>query len=198
MLRRCLVVTALTAAVAGCDSGCGGSGSTSASSTETSTTSQSVFESHPILLTSEAGTQDAALMPCVRFTTDEDDWRPVCRGAAPALRPSSLSVVRPGETITISFPGAQVENPSGCRETCGATLVQPLGCRDRQLDSFQLLDGDSTEWRADLPPGRYELDVYADLRTDEGRKVFTMGDFGLVVDDALSPEIRPIDLPPCS
>jgi hypothetical protein len=157
-----------------------------------------VFESHPILLTSEVGTQDAALMPCVRFMTSENDWRPVCREGVPALRPSSLSVVRPGETITISFPGAQVENPSGCRETCGATLVQPLGCKDRPLDSFQLLDGDSTEWRVDLPPGRYELDVYAEVRTDEGRKVFTMGDFGLVVDDALSPQIRPVDLPPCS
>jgi hypothetical protein len=70
MLRRCFVVTALAVAVAGCDSGGGaGSGSSSASSTETSTTSQSALESHPILLTSEAGTQDAALMPCVRFST---------------------------------------------------------------------------------------------------------------------------------
>jgi hypothetical protein len=39
--------------------------------------------------------------------------------------------------------------------------------------------------------------VFAEVRTDEGRKVFTMGDFGLVVDDALSPQIRPVDLPPC-
>jgi hypothetical protein len=197
---RWLVVAApAVPAVAGCDSGGGArSGSTSASSPRTSTTSQSVFESHPILLTSEAGTQEAALMPCVRFTTAENDWPPVCRDGMPALQPSSLSVVRPGETITISFPGAQVENPSGCREICGATFVQPLGCKDRQLGNFQLLDGDSTEWRVDLPPGRYELDVYADLRTDEGFKVFTTGDFGLVVDDALSPRIRPVDLPPCS
>ena len=157
-----------------------------------------MLESHPILLTSEAGAQNAALLPCVRFTTAENDWRPVCRDAAPALRPTSLSVVRPSETITISFPGAQVENPSECQVTCGETLVQPLGCEDRTLDSFRLLDGDSTEWRVDLPPGRYELDVYTDLRTDEGRKVFTMGDFGLVVDDALPPRIPPIDLPRCS
>jgi hypothetical protein len=77
-------------------------------------------------------------------------------------------------------------------------FVQPLGCKDRRLDSFQVLDGSSTEWRVDLPPGRYELDVYAEVRTDQGRKVFTTGDFGLVVDDALSPQIQPIDLPPCS
>ena len=119
-------------------------------------------------------------------------------GRCPCIRPTSLSVVRPGETITISLPGAQVEDPPECRVTCGETLVLPLGCKDRPLDSFQLLDGNSTKWRVDLPPGRYELDVYADLRTDEGRKVFTTGDFGLVVDDALSPEIRPIDIPPCS
>jgi hypothetical protein len=92
--------------------------------------------------------------------------------------------VRPGETITISFPGAQVENPSGCK--------------DRPLDSFHVLDGTSTVWRVDLPPGRYELDVFAEVRTDEGRKVFTTGDFGLVVDDALSAQIQPFDLPPCS
>jgi hypothetical protein len=71
MPRRCLVVTAVAVlAVAGCDSGGEAvSGSTSASSAGTSTMSQSAFESHPILLTSEAGTQDAALMPCVRFST---------------------------------------------------------------------------------------------------------------------------------
>jgi hypothetical protein len=197
MPRRCLVITALAfLVVAGCDSG--GRRASATTSAAPETTSKPVLESHPILLTSEAGTQDAALMPCVRFTTAENDWRPVCRDAVPALRPNSLSVVRPGETITISFPGAQVENPSGCKEICGATFVQPLGCKDRRLDSFQVLDGSSTEWRVDLPPGRYELDVYAEVRTDQGRKVFTTGDFGLVVDDALSPQIQPIDLPPCS
>jgi hypothetical protein len=130
MPPRWLVVAVLAVpAVTGCDSGReGASGATSAPPAATST---SVLESHPILLKSEAGTQDAALMPCVRFTTSKNDWHPVCREAVPALRPSSLSVVRPGETITISFPGAQVENPSGCRETCGAALVQPLGCKDR-------------------------------------------------------------------
>ncbi|HXL44213.1 MAG TPA: hypothetical protein VN960_09165 [Gaiellaceae bacterium] len=56
---------------------------------------------------------------------------------------------------------------------------------------------DLRERLASCPPGLYELDVYAEVRTDEGRKVFTMGDFGLVVDDALSPQIRPVDLPPC-
>ena len=105
MPRRWLVVAVLALpAVAGCDSGReGASGTTSAPPAATST---SVLESHPILLKSEAGTQDAALMQCVRFTTSENDWRPVCREGVPALRPSSLSVVRPGETITISFPGA--------------------------------------------------------------------------------------------
>jgi hypothetical protein len=137
-------------------------------------------------------------MPCVRFTSEEDDWRPVCGDAVPALRPNFLSVVRPGEWVTISFPGAHVQNPSGCREICGATAtVQPLGCKDRPLEAFQLGEG-KIRWQTDLPPGRYEVDVHANLRTDDGRKVFSTGDFGLVVDASKALDIRPIDLPPCS
>lgn len=200
MTARHLVVLALLLMAGGCESGEATAPATTRAtpSKPTTTGSTAEFESHPIVLTSEAGRQDAALMPCVRFTTEEDDWRPVCEDAVPALRPAALSVVRPGETVTISFPGAQVENPSGCREICGATAtVQPLGCADQPLDGFQLLDGRSIQWKPDLPPGRYELDVYANLRTDDGRKVFTTGDFGLIVDAARPLDVIPADLQPC-
>jgi hypothetical protein len=195
---RAIAVALLLVGLTACDSDSGGSATPPTKPAGSTAAPSPRLESHPIILSSEAGRQRAALAPCLRVKLGTDPDPPVCEEYVAALRPTALSVVRLGESVTISFPGASVENPSGCTKICGATgTARPLDCTDKPLGGFQLLDGSSIRWEVDLPPGRYELDVYGNLRTNDGRKVFTTGDFGLIVDDARPLEIVAADLPPC-
>jgi hypothetical protein len=153
-----------------------------------------------IVLESAAGRQDAAVVPCAESLTEAEQEAtdiPICMSANPALRPTHVSVVRPGETVTVSLPGADVTNPPDCFHTCSAVQIQPLECSDEPLSFFQLEDGAATDWTVDLEPGRYELEVYAQFRGEDGREGIAQGKLGLVVDETAEQAVTPVQLGPC-
>jgi hypothetical protein len=175
---------------------CGGNGD----GLNTVTVPQSRLTENPIVLESAAGRQDAAVVPCASSLSDAEEAAteiPICLDANPALRPAKLSVVRPGETVTVSLPGAEVTNPPGCSITCSSVQIQPLECRDTPLGMFELEDGPATEWTVDLAPGRYELEVYARFRSDDGQLGIAQGKIGLVVDVSAEQTVTPVQLEPC-
>jgi hypothetical protein len=116
-------------------------------------------------------------------------------GAYP--RSKKLSVVRPGEVITVSLEDAHVvraENCGGGREQdcIGFIKVHPLGCEKLVSYTVSLEPGKATRWKVALPPGLYELETFAYFESDDGQ---TSGDvsggFGLYVDSSRSLDVVP-------
>lgn len=113
-------------------------------------------------------------------------------------RPKQLSVVRPGEVITVSLESAQVVRAEGCnggreRDCIGVIKVHPLGCEKLVDYTIALEPGKTTRWKVAVPPGAYELETFAYFESDDGRASGDVsGAFGLYVDSSRSPEIVPV------
>jgi hypothetical protein len=112
-------------------------------------------------------------------------------------RPKQLSIVRPGEVITVSLEQAQVVRAEDCnggreRDCIGVIRVHPLGCEKLVAYTIALEPGKATRWKVAVPPGAYELETFAYFESGDGR---TSGDvsggFGLFVDSSRSPEVVP-------
>ncbi|MGH3031913.1 MAG: hypothetical protein ACRDNE_14355 [Gaiellaceae bacterium] len=134
----------------------------------------------PIVLESAAGTQVAvAESSCVSgpgtaVCIDTDDQQP-----------EDLSVVRPGEEIVLRLRGASV--------TDGRAAVGPLpDCENTTVAEIELEPGAETRWHVDLPPGQYELEVFARFEAAGGWSGDASGSLGLLVDATEPREILPV------
>ena len=151
----------------------------------------------PIVLESAAGRQHAALgSSCVDFV-DEASGQGVgvCSDTVDPS-PDEMSVVRPGEEIAISLEHASVVRADGCvgddeQDCIGGVIVEPLGCEGERVRDVLLAPGSETRWRVDLPPGRYELDVFGYFEAPDGRSGDVSGALGLVVDETQRQELLP-------
>jgi hypothetical protein len=112
-------------------------------------------------------------------------------------RPKQLSIVRPGEVITVSLEQSQVVRVEDCsggreRDCIGAIKVHPLGCEKLVAYTIALEPGKTTRWKVAVLPGAYELETFAYFESDDGR---TSGDvsgaFGLYVDSSRSLDVVP-------
>ncbi|HYY74946.1 MAG TPA: hypothetical protein VE644_01330 [Gaiellaceae bacterium] len=134
----------------------------------------------PIVLRSAAGTQVAVAesscvtAPSTAVCIDTNDQQP-----------EDLSVVRPGEKVVLSLRGASV--------TGGSVLAGPLpSCENATVSELELEPGAETRWRVDLPPGQYELEVFARFEAAGGRSGDVSGSLGLLVDATQAQEILPV------
>ncbi len=138
----------------------------------------------PIFIDSAAGRQKAARRAGCVMTVGQGRGE----GAADCYLPGrvqakALSVIRPGERIRVVIPETQVIRRRGCvgRHECGGwATVRPLGCPRQEVTFFELT-GRTTAWRANLPPGAYELDLSVDFETSDGLTGDTSGIAGLLV-----------------
>jgi len=142
----------------------------------------SILVAPPVVLESLAGRQEAVHgSSCV--ATEDGGGVAVCSDIG-TVRPKWLSVVHPGETVTLALVGAR---PAG---SPGIARARPLGCAATVAVSFPL-DGTRTAWDVALPPGAYELEVAVAFETADGRSGDLSGALGLLVDPAREPGIVP-------
>ena len=126
----------------------------------------------PYELRSEAGRQTAVQgSSCVATPQDGGIFGDICVDTI-APRPELLSVVRPGETVTISMPGARLAGAEA--------RVHPLGCSGRVLRKLRLRPGE-TRWRVTLPVGAYEVSLFGRFRADDGGSGDSSAVAGLLV-----------------
>lgn len=180
---------------------CGGSSpvaSDSSAGPRTTTTQkqQNLPDSSPrppmLVLESSAGSQEA--VPGSSCVTGEGAG--VCSDTG-YPNPKQLSIVRPGEVITVSLAQAHVVRAEACnggreQDCIGVIRVHPLGCEKLVAYTISLEPGKATRWKVAVPPGAYELETFVYFESDDGR---TSGDasgsFGLYVDSSRSPEVVP-------
>jgi hypothetical protein len=129
-----------------------------------------------IELVSEAGVQRAA--PGSYCVDDPQAGVGECVDREAPAGPEQLSVVRPGETVTIALVGSTAVD--------GAVSVRRLGCEE-ELASVPLEP--ETRWEVDLEPGAYELWIFTTFEAGSAGGD-TSGVLGLVVDAAAPLEIR--------
>jgi hypothetical protein len=145
-----------------------------------------------LVLESSAGSQEA--VPGSSCVTGQGAG--VCSDTG-YPRPKQLSIVRPGEVITISLEQAQVVRVVDCnggreRDCIGVIKVHPLGCEKLVVYTIALEPGKTTRWKVAVPPGAYELETFAYFETDDGRTTGDVsGGFGLYVDSSRSLDVVP-------
>jgi RTX calcium-binding nonapeptide repeat (4 copies) len=137
----------------------------------------------PVFLVSRAGSQRSVQESfCVHISYDDGTGLGLCADTTD-LEPRRLSVVRPGERITIRLRGATSAE--------GEVAVYPRGCEDRARWSFAIT-GRTTHWtvpRTIRREQRFELDLFADFTTGDGRQGDTSNTVGLLVSRARRREI---------
>jgi hypothetical protein len=134
-----------------------------------------------IELVSEAGRQRAA--PGSYCVDDPQAGVGECVDYEAPAGPEQLSVVRPGETVTIALMGTSAVD--------GTASVRSLGCEE-ELVSVPLEP--ETRWEVDLEPGAYELQIFTTFEAGSAGGD-TSGVLGLVVDAAAPLEVRPAGPP---
>ena len=198
-MRRSGLLLALPLVLAA--TACGGASPTASDSgagSEAATTQKqkSLPDSSPrapkLVLESSAGSQEA--VPGSSCITGEGVG--VCVDSV-YPHPKQLSIVRPGEVITVSLEHAQVVRAEGCnggreRDCIGVIQVHPLGCEKLVAYTISLEPGKTTRWKVAVPSGAYELETFAHFESDDGRtNGDASGSFGLYVDSSLSAEVVP-------
>jgi hypothetical protein len=136
----------------------------------------------PIVLVTEAGRQEAVQGSyCVTKVSASGQGEGVCADTG-FPHPEKLSVVRPGERVTLEMAGASRATTGDCSPRCASTVtVHPLGCGpERAVTSFEL-ESATMPWVVDLEPGAYELAVFAYFEAEDGASGDTSGAIGLIV-----------------
>jgi hypothetical protein len=72
------------------------------------------------------------------------------------------------------------------------TTVRPLGCLEKEVTTIELPATGQLHWRVDLEPGAYQLDVFAQFESNDGRSGDLGGSLGLRVSDSDAIEIVPV------
>jgi hypothetical protein len=136
-----------------------------------------------IELVSAAGTQLAVAESSCVTSTQDGQGVGVC-GDTEDMKPRELSLVRPGEEIVIRLRDASV--------TEGTLEVRRLSCDIETFTELKLEAGPETGWRVDIPPGQYELQVYADFEAPDGASGDVSGSLGIFVADDQSQKVIPV------
>jgi hypothetical protein len=134
-----------------------------------------------IELVSEAGRQRAA--PGSYCVDDPQAGVGECVDYEAPAGPEQLSVVRPGETVTIALVGSSAVE--------GSASVRRLGCEEEVVS---VPPGPETRWEVDLEPGAYELQIFTTFEAGTASGD-TSGVLGLVVDETAPLEVRPAGAP---
>jgi hypothetical protein len=134
-----------------------------------------------IELVSEAGRQRAA--PGSYCVDDPQAGVGQCVDYEAPAGPEQLSVVRPGERVTIALVGSSAVD--------GSASVRRRGC-DEELASVPLEP--ETRWEVDLEPGAYELQIFTTFEAGRASGD-TSGVLGMVVDETAPLEVRPAGPP---
>jgi hypothetical protein len=131
-----------------------------------------------ILFVSAAGKQFGVLGSYCLHTTGSG----VCADSAPP-HPKQVSVVPTAEHLTFVLVDASFAGTP-------SVTVRPLGCERKEITT---VDASSSEALAlDLPPGDYQLDVFARFRDGAGGSAGDVsGSVGLVVDPQARAKIEP-------
>jgi hypothetical protein len=133
-----------------------------------------------ILLTSEAGSQVA-----VRGSFCGPSNGAILCVDGPEPQPTELSVVGPGEEVSIRIVGNPVLRGS-------EVAVRPYGCGRNVLERFRLDPGDeATTWEASLPPGGYELQVFARFAYGAAGRGDVSGALGVRVGESAQVAVEP-------
>ena len=202
-MRTFLCLLALSLAAVGCGAGAetgGGGAPTASTATEqadTSRVTEDLQTPPPIVLASDAGRQTAVPGSfCVDYTDEAAGQAVGACGDSGPITPERLSTVRRGEEVRIVLEHANVTRPEGCvseeKQSCiGSVAVHPLGCERKIVAEIPLALGPETNWRVDLEPGAYELDVFAYFDAPDGRTGDVSGSLGVLVDQTAPLEIAP-------
>jgi hypothetical protein len=147
----------------------------------------------PIVLVTAAGRQEAVQGSyCVTVVSESGEGQGACADAS-FVHPTQLSLVAPGEAVTIELSDAALSLPDASSGASSTVAVYPLGCGpDRAVADFEL-ESASMSWAVELEPGAYELGVFAYFETGDGRSGDTYGVLGLLVDPGTGPAIVPVD-----
>jgi hypothetical protein len=138
----------------------------------------------PVVLESDAGRQIGVRGGyCV---TNHETGQGLCIDTA---RPEATqaSVVRPGEIVTIALEGARAVRSDGCHwrdmSCIGEITASPVGCKAKGgMAARVFLDrGSQMQWRVQLEPGAYELQLYFYFEADDGRSGDSSAALGLLV-----------------
>lgn len=142
----------------------------------------SILVAPPLVLESLAGRQEAVRgASCV---ANDDGGRVAVCSSGGAVHPGWLSVVHPGETVTVGLVGARLAG------TSGVVRARPLGCPETEAAAFPF-DHTRTAWKVALRPGAYELEVSVAFETADGRSGDVSGTLGLLVDPEREPGVVP-------
>jgi len=158
--------------------------------------SSSTLKPPSIVLESDGGRQKGSPGTyCLTRAREAGEGEGICVDSA-FQHPEELSVVRPGENITISIAGADVVVPDGCspaNECASPVTIHPLGCGPARTEARFELSRHSTRWTVDLEPGAYELSVFAYFDDGAGTSGDLAGTVGLLVDPDRAPAVVPVD-----
>ena len=142
----------------------------------------SILVAPPVVLESLAGHEEVVRgSSCV--ANDDGGGVAVCSDIGP-VHPEWLSVVHPGETVTVAVVGASLAGPPG------VARARPLGCPETEATTFPL-ERTRTAWTVALSPGAYELKVSLAFETNDGRSGDVSGALGLFVDPEREPGMVP-------
>jgi hypothetical protein len=149
-----------------------------------------------IVLKSDGGRQKTSPGTyCLSRVSETGEGEGICVDSA-FQHPEELSVVHPGENVTISIAGADVIVPDGCSpadECASPVTIHPLGCGpERSVSRFEL-SRHSTRWTVDLEPGAYELSVFAYFDDGAGTSGDLAGTVGLLVDPDRKAAVVPVN-----
>jgi hypothetical protein len=180
-MRRLTLLSLLVGLVA-----CGGEDPTSSPETlappKAPVVTGTVAEAGPpkIVLTSHAGIQMATL----GSYCGPSNGAMMCADT-PEPHPTEVSVVRPGEAVSIRLVGHRVLSGS-------QISVKPYGCAQDVLETFRLDPGnEATTWEVSLEPGEFELHVFARFAYGEALRGDVSGALGLRVDESAAIAVEP-------
>lgn len=196
-LALLLVPLALLAAACGSAPEPAAQGGSTAAVSVDKTSPESATRPPAILLESVAGTQRAT--PGSSCVDKVSAGVEVCADPAVPLA-ERLSIVHPGETVTIRLANARAVRNESCHardQSCiGEADVTAFGCPAVRVGRVFLERGSGTQWTVPLGAGVYELQVFVYFETDDGRAGDASGSLGLRVDPSAKQTIVPAGTPP--
>jgi len=194
---RRLSFLAVAFALAGCGSAVDGTGVPASSgpdtqpaetmSGRTATLGEAMMKPPPILLVSETGKQTAVQGSyCITYDNPASSVdQGLCLDSA-MVRPDTITVVHPGDRATILVPDSTLKEER-------IVTVRPLGCVGRETKMLRFPVTGQLHWQVDLDAGAYQLDVFVQFETDDGRSGDVLGTLGLLVGETDKRQIVPAD-----
>jgi hypothetical protein len=110
------------------------------------------------------------------------------------VHPAELTVVRPGDEVSVTLDGASVVRAENCHSETGKSAcigeitIRPLGC-ERTTRVVPLTVGTGTRFALDVAPRAYEVDVFAYFAAEDHRTGDVSGSLGVLVDEQRRVEV---------